>query len=249
MKLYKYLLLPLFFVIVCAFHKQKNTMQLVKLNDTLFIDKYEISNNNWKVYLASLQEKYGKGSKEYQNALPDTLIWKEIYSYNEAMIKHYFQHPAYGAFPVVGISYEQALDFCKWRTNNNKSKINYKFRLPTKKEWLELANIDLNKKSKNKLKRKQTACQREAENRILCGNFICDSAYNVTALAPIESYYPNAIGAFNVIGNVAELVSEKGIAMGGHFNSDFDEFAIEKEYTYTSQKAWLGFRCVAEIIN
>ena len=49
---------------------------------------------------------------------PDTTVWiKDFnYSYNEPMHNDYFSHPAYQDYPVVGISWKQAVAFCNWRT-------------------------------------------------------------------------------------------------------------------------------------
>ena len=33
------------------------------------------------------------------------------------MHNDYFSHPAYQDYPVVGISWNQAVAFCNWRTN------------------------------------------------------------------------------------------------------------------------------------
>jgi hypothetical protein len=42
------------------------------------------------------------------------------------------------AFPITGLSYEQVIDFCKWRTDvNGHNRITY--RLPTEKEWSDIA--------------------------------------------------------------------------------------------------------------
>lgn len=37
-------------------------------------------------------------------------------SSNEPYVQYYFRHVAYREYPVVGVSYEQAQSYCKWRT-------------------------------------------------------------------------------------------------------------------------------------
>ena len=34
------------------------------------------------------------------------------------MVNYYLRHPAYRDYPVVGVSWRQANDFCKWRTDS-----------------------------------------------------------------------------------------------------------------------------------
>ncbi len=50
---------------------------------------------------------------------PDTTSWvAELpYSFNEPMVSLYFWHPAYDDYPVVGISYYQAMAYCDWKTD------------------------------------------------------------------------------------------------------------------------------------
>lgn len=232
------------FITSMSIDKQDNTEEFVKFNETLLVDKYEVSNEDWKNYLIWLQNEYGKKSNEYKNALPDTLVWRDPLAYNEPYVKYYFSHPTYNRYPVVGISYEQAIDYCNWRTERNKENEYLKFRLPTKAEWLEIANIGLSKKYQRKLIKKKLECQKTINGRIIFGNFNCDIA---AITAPVDAYYPNEIGVYNLVGNIAEIISEKGIAMGGHYQEKLEDFTLDKEYHYDSPTDWLGLRCVAEI--
>ena len=58
------------------------------------------------------------------------------------MHNEYFSHPAFQDYPVVGISWDQAVAFCNWRTHfknsyqksKNKPLVN-NFRLPSEAEW------------------------------------------------------------------------------------------------------------------
>jgi len=65
----------------------------------------------------------------------------------------------------------------------------------------------------------------------------------------IYSYKPTSqFKLYNMFGNVAEMTSEKGIAKGGSFYHTLEECAADKVQIYDSPQAWLGFRCVAEVV-
>ena len=51
------------------------------------------------------------------NALPDTMVWRSELSYNEPLVEYYFRHPGFNNYPVVGVSWRQAYDFCLWRSD------------------------------------------------------------------------------------------------------------------------------------
>ncbi|WP_338762988.1 SUMF1/EgtB/PvdO family nonheme iron enzyme [Bernardetia sp. ABR2-2B] len=55
-------------------------------------------------------------------------------------------------------------------------------------------------------------------------------------------------GIYNIFGNVAEMTATKGIAKGGSFVHTLEECAADRVQKYDAPKAWLGFRCLAEIV-
>jgi len=82
-----------------------------------FMDKQEITNLDYREYLAWLEMVFGQNSEQYRQALPDTTVWRADMTYNEPFVENYFQHPAYENYPVVGVSYEQVVQYCAWRTD------------------------------------------------------------------------------------------------------------------------------------
>jgi sulfatase modifying factor 1 len=49
--------------------------------------------------------------------LPDTLVWRDELAYNEPYVEYYYRHPSFDNYPVVGVSWLQANDFAKWRSD------------------------------------------------------------------------------------------------------------------------------------
>ncbi|MCB0638788.1 MAG: SUMF1/EgtB/PvdO family nonheme iron enzyme [Lewinella sp.] len=85
---------------------------------SFYMDETEISNHNYREYLYWIHRVFGESYPEvYQNGLPDTLVWRDELSFNEPLVETYFRHPSYDDYPVVGVSWVQATEFCKWRTD------------------------------------------------------------------------------------------------------------------------------------
>lgn len=82
-----------------------------------YIDKQEITNLDYREYLYWLAHVFGQDAAEYKQALPDTTVWQRALTYNEPLQVNYFRHPAFEKYPVVGVSYEQAVQYCSWRTD------------------------------------------------------------------------------------------------------------------------------------
>lgn len=151
----------------------------------------------------------------------------------------------YMEYPIAGISYEQAVAYCAWRTSQQNSYRRVKgmvvFELPTREEYERLLSI------------------RDSTNgRCPLFNFGCPPCHDQGAgkyafihpgseLAPVDGYTPNDKGIFNLHGNAAEMTSTRGVAKGGSFAHAARQAAPDAEQHYNGPEAWLGFRCVARI--
>lgn len=153
--------------------------------------------------------------KEQVRIYPDTLVWIRdfSYSYNEPMAKRYYAHPAFGNYPVVGVSWKQATAFCDWRTQymnafleGKKRATESDFRLPTEAEW-EYASRGGRSQSMfpwgNYYLRNKKGCLL-ANFKPGRGNYPEDGGfYTVRA----DAYWPNDFGLYCMAGNVAEWTS------------------------------------------
>ena len=85
---------------------------------SFYMDETEVANVDYLEYLYWLQRIYGADHPEVcRRALPDTLVWRARLGYNEPMVTNYLRHPSYREYPVVGVSWTQAKDYCEWRTD------------------------------------------------------------------------------------------------------------------------------------
>jgi gliding motility-associated lipoprotein GldJ len=88
---------------------------------SFFMDETEVTNLMYSEYLFWLKAVYPPSEENYREiyngAIPDTLVWRNRLGYNETMTNNYLRHPAYADYPVVGVNWIQATEFCDWRTN------------------------------------------------------------------------------------------------------------------------------------
>jgi formylglycine-generating enzyme required for sulfatase activity len=247
----KSLLYPILFLLLIVLFgfslkpKYNTPPGTVKINDTLYFDKAEISNFSYFEYLESIKNVHGINSSMYTAALPDTLVWRNPESYNEPYTLYYFRHPAYRNYPVVGISYEQALSYCEWRsktvngilkTKNKNFTVTY--RLPSLQEWQMVTNNDVDFNHPKKVYNINLQNVKPIHSK-KNSNLYSD------VTVPTQGLYPNKKGLYNCIGNVAEMTSQKNVCFGGSWRQTKSSLESKLDTVYmSSTSAWIGFRCV-----
>ncbi len=81
---------------------------------SFYMDETEIANIHWLEYLFYVQRDSSEAA--YKKALPDTNVWESPLAFNDPYVDHYFRYPGFRYYPVVGIKWLQASDYCGWRT-------------------------------------------------------------------------------------------------------------------------------------
>jgi len=79
---------------------------------SFYMDETEVTNFHYLEYLHWLMRQYSDNPVVFTKALPDTLVWRDKLSYNEPYVLYYLRHPAYRDYPVVGVSWVQAAEYC-----------------------------------------------------------------------------------------------------------------------------------------
>jgi gliding motility-associated lipoprotein GldK len=191
---------------------------------------------------------------------PDSLVWMRdfSYSYNEPFTRLYFSHPSYNDYPVVGITWKQAVAFCHWRTNNSNfyldkgnkkdEKIDGIYRLPTEAEWEYAARG--NSKTNN-MYPWGSPYTRTKEGRLLAnfkpgrGDYFGSDAKNDNIYTTkVQSFPENGYKLYDMAGNVAEWTSsvyyEGGYNFMGDFSPDLQYNAKEEDPTSMKRKVVRG---------
>ena len=213
-----------------------------KIGENTYMDKAEITNLHYREYVYWVAKEYGTSSKESLAAQLKTDIWEgEKF---EAIAVSYSKLPKYNEYPVVGVSYEQAVAYCTWRAdrineyfkaNKKKNAKKISCRLPSKAEWEKVALAEF--KEKDLLNSKNFNVQHVSADGVL---------HEKGLTTPVTSLHATPNDFYNLIGNVAEMVSEKGIAKGASWQHAISEVDIHASINYSGPTNWLGFRCVLE---
>jgi gliding motility-associated lipoprotein GldJ len=96
----------------------RNNMKRRQTVNSFYMDETEVTNFHYLEYIFWLNKAFdGENPIIAKKALPDTLVWRSKLSYNEPMVNYYLRYPAYRDYPVVGVNWLQATEYCKWRSD------------------------------------------------------------------------------------------------------------------------------------
>ena len=88
---------------------------------SFYIDETEVTNLMYLEYLDWIKRVYPPENPEFEDIfsglLPDTLVWRNRLGSAEILVENYLRHPAYRNYPVVGVSWLQANEYAKWRSD------------------------------------------------------------------------------------------------------------------------------------
>lgn len=201
--------------------------------DTSFIDENGVIIN--QTIERKLKSRKDLISKKIVNIYPDTMMWLRDYqfAYNDPKMHLYFSHPGFNNYPVVGVTWEQALAFSDWRTKlfNSASKIQgQEYRLATEAEWEYAArggkSLNMYPWGGNYV--------RDAEGCYLANFKPMRGSYtDDTGSTPMKvgSFPPNEYGLYDMAGNVAEWTSSAYTNTSNLLVSD-----MNPNYQYSAKK-------------
>ncbi len=200
-------------------------------SEAFYISSTEVSNSEYREFFNDkiLSSGKVKAQKEFS---PDTTLWANAYPYKDHRYiqKNYFHDKKFDNHPVVGVSWEQAISYCKWKSEQVNSLLSQKkiknkveFRLPTEAEWetaaktvaknnqfTEYTPYELSiKEMKAKLNEIVNIGKIKTENNIVVKEHQDDGHLYPAA---VMSYPPNSNYIFDMSGNVSEWTSDSGYA-------------------------------------
>ena len=165
------------------------------------------------------------------------------------------------SMPITGITIDQAQSFCNWLTDKYSrddlyAELELNFRLPTPQEMETLLQdtfADWKPEEDNYqayqrgLNSHGCAIYNHYHNSWCDNNLNMKFRYGYKVPMQVGLFFPDMNGLYDLMGNVAELTSENGIAKGGSCIDPASECQPNAVKSYNGPQPWLGFRVVAEL--
>jgi formylglycine-generating enzyme required for sulfatase activity len=245
---------------------ESKTADSLSPNYAYYIFETEVTNLDYAEFLSYLKINQ---PESYALAKCDSSAWQEVTtSLAELYEQNYHVHQTWRSYPVVNISQQAAEMYCTWLGERlkegflKKADFDFEVRLPTHAEWRFAAKggfrmfsyawagytlYDEEGKARccfNKLSAhniftnpKTGAFEVRERNDGLFGNLM--------SVKPVGKFEENGNGLYDVCGNVAEMLSDKALAAGGHWLSPGGDVQIESTIPYNGEpKCVVGFRPV-----
>lgn len=245
----KFAVIALIFAFLGAFASADKRVRIIpkgtaRISFYAYIDKQEVSVADWKAYCLQLKTKFG--DQLYWASLPDSNLLYNAFSIQS--VSEYLYSGKYDQWPITCISYDQAMNYCRWRTAQYKEEAKkhsdwFKevvFHLPSKEQWTAAARAG-NDSSSYFFGEVATSGMKCKFNATL-GSFTLKPKFQ-----PVSGGLANAYGMKHVHGNAAEMTSIRGIAIGGHLNLIPEDCAFGKTIGYAEISPYVGFRCYARV--
>jgi formylglycine-generating enzyme len=212
---------------------------------------YHYSNYDYSEHIKNSGQPAKNYIKETTIAVyPDTTVWVRqfSYSYNEPIARQYNWFGAFDNYPVVGVTWKQANAFSNWRTDEwkkdrekNKMYFEGQFMLPNEMQWEWAARGGRNASpypwgGPYILNKKGCYLANFKPQR---GNYAADGGlYTV----PVNKYWPNDYGLYNMSGNVAEWTASP--YYGNTYNQIADVNPNLELHGKSSDPQWLQRKVV-----
>lgn len=190
---------------------QKRQLQISQF----YMDRHEVTNADWKLFVADAGAEF----------LPDSTLYWSAENTSLGTIGDYYNDEAFADYPVVGITWEQAVAYCEWRTEKVRQTSGdasiAPFRLPTEEEW-EYAAISIlaSVPDENTTHSKTYPWHGEGlrypdnkrNQRAYHGQYLANfqlETKGVPPTKPVGNYWPNDFYLFDMAGNVNEWVADQ----------------------------------------
>lgn len=211
---------------------------------------HEVSISDYQEFMNHLEkeQKYDVLAK----VQPDSTKWifEDKVPFREYFYsKKYAKYP-HSNYPVVCISYDAAVEYCKWiESLINKSRKDSRIavvRLPTNFEWgnaVYWAHPDAvyATGAKDKLVNEK---QCYLANYRTEAQIYMKKKGSLIPIRQVNSFNPSMVGTFNMGGNVAEMLLSRGKIKGGHWDSEEEDLKVAPIKSFDGPSVYVGFRPV-----
>ena len=225
----------------------------------------EVTNKAYNLFLNDLKAQ-GR-TEDYEKACVRSDNWYTPNHHNDPARCYYDSFPAYELYPAVNVPYEGAVLFCQWLTQKVGNP-EWEYVLPSQLEWTWAAEGGKTGEVYSMGGPFLTAADGTPYYHYLHlgDESICrtDSGFRVVNLSydmgvylntdsdipyPAKSLRANGYGLYNMCGNVAEMVSNPNMAVGGSWLDPGYDIRIYSIKNYTQPSPQIGFRVIARWVG